>query len=630
MSDGSVASSGRTALRVLAVVLLVVVVAPFVVTGMPAVIGAEESFVVLSGSMNAEPEPIIQPGDVVIVDGVNPATIEEQDIITFTTGSEEPVTHRVVNVTEENGQVAFRTKGDANEDADQQLIGPDQVIGEVILVLPLIGHVVNFANTTQGFVLLVLLPIGLLVLSEIWNLLMADDESAEESEPERSPPAGAAEPAVESEADEDDDGPSTVSLGRTQMGWITLGLVPISAAAGYLAFRLQTAWILTAFFASVGLTILSGLLYLRIRWGGTATETGTGTTAEAARPADPEAGSAGRSGSEAAHARGAERATSTALTTVEPVVEERSHRNPVVTGRVENTLGDGSHVEVSVDSREALVGMAIEKGTWVVHDTDVGMYVLVDDGMLFRYDDGTGGNRPSSNWEEESGWVTFSEGEDVTERTNGSSRSGHPEGVDRMSATGRTSDPMGTDADESTDATGTESRESTTAADSPGLGDSAASDSPVEEVEKTEGVEKDGEADESEDVEEATGLTRNGDESATPGDATRETEVVPAIRRVDDADGHLDPGEHPAEENGSTEDDPPILDGAMETDGGTTTGQSEFVETLGWVLEFPIRALGFLGYIVVAPPAALYRALRPNDDGDEESSQVDTRSEGDS
>jgi len=180
MSDGSVASSGRTALRVAAVVLLVLVVAPFVVTGVPAVIGAEESFVVLSGSMNDEPEPIIKPGDVVIVDGVTPANVEEQDIITFTAGGEEPVTHRVVNVTQQDGQVAFRTKGDANEDADPQLVGPDQVIGEVMFVIPLIGHVVNFANTTQGFVLLVLLPIGLLVLSEAWNLVMSREESSED------------------------------------------------------------------------------------------------------------------------------------------------------------------------------------------------------------------------------------------------------------------------------------------------------------------------------------------------------------------------------------------------------------------------------------------------------------------
>jgi signal peptidase len=614
MSDGSVAESGRTALRVAAVVLLVLVVAPFVVTGMPAVIGAEESFVVLSGSMNAEPEPIIQPGDVVIVDGVNPANIEEQDIITFTTGSEEPVTHRVVNVTGENGQVAFRTKGDANEDADQQLIGPDQVIGEVILVIPLIGHVVNFANTTQGFVLLVLLPIGLLVVSEIWNLLMADDESTEgDSEPERSPPAGAAEPAVESETDEDDDGPSTVSLGRAQMGWITVGFVPISAAAGYLAFRLQTAWILTLFFASVGLTILSGLLYLRIKWGGTATE--TGITAETARSADREAGDAGGpTGGDAAYTRGAERASSAAPTTVEPIVEDGAHRNPVVTGRIENAIGDGSHVEVSVDSREALVGMAIEKGTWVVHDPDAGTYVLVDDGMLFRYDD-TAATGPASSWEEESGWVTFSEGEDATERTNGSNGSGRPDEVAQASKTERAAEPTGTDVEESTDVAGTES------------GDSATSVATVEgtEIEEVEAV---GEASE---------RTRNGDESTTVEDdieesipairrvdETEKTEPIPAIRWVDEADPE------PVDGEGSNEDDRPIPDGSVETDGGTDTYRSGVVGAAARVFRLPVWAFAVVGYLVVEPPATLYRALRSDDDGDEERSESETRTEGES
>jgi hypothetical protein len=319
------------------------------------------------------------------------------------------------------------------------------------------------------------------------------------------------------------------------------------------------------------------------------------------------------------------------VATVQPVVEERTHRNPVVTGRIENATGDGSRVEVSVDSREALVRMALQKGTWVVHDTNAGAYVLVDDGILFQYDDdGTGTSEPASSWEEESGWVTFSEGKDATERTNGSNGSGRPGGVDRTSTAEQAAEPTGMDADESTDTTGTESGESATATDSTGWRASVTSDPRIEEVERTEGVEKNGKAEESEEVEEASGLTRNGDESATPGDAIRETKVVPAIRRVDDVDDDLDPGEDPAEENGSAEDDLPILDGSMKTDGGTAAGQSEFVETLGWVLEFPIRALGFLGYIVIAPPVALYRILRSKDDEGEEGPQSDTRTEGES
>lgn len=593
MSDSTAAETGRTALRVAAVVLLVLVVAPFVVTGVPAVVGAEESFVVLSGSMNAEPEPIIQPGDVVIVDGVNPATLEEQDIITFTAGGEEPVTHRVVNVTEQDGQVAFRTKGDANEDADQQLVGPDQVIGEVMLVIPLIGHVVNFANTTQGFVLLVLLPIGLLVLSEVWNLVASGGDSAEE-DPEtfdRSPPVGAAgatatattaTATTAADADEDEDGPSTVSLGRTQVGGIAVGLVPIAAAAGYVAFRLQEAWILTVFFASIGLFVLSTLLYLRIRWGSSGPEGTTDSARPAGHPVEPVEQS---NGGEVGHGDG-DTATA-AVTTARPVVEDGVRRDPVVNGRIEE-FDTYSLVEVSVDSREELVGMAIEKGTWVVHDTDVEAYVLVDDGMLFRYDDGDGsepdrpaveegtdadvpaGVEPASEWEEASGWITFPGDEDdgAADQTDASE-------VDGSAVEEHSADPD--------DTAGTTGRELTPV-------DTGTAPSP------------DG----------------NGDE---PTPSWSDEELTPAVRRVD-RDGKATGT--PTRSDGVDE---VTTDGSVRTDGGTAVGLSSAVRRIRWLVGLPVRALGFVGYLVIEPPMALYRALRPDGPESERSPRTDGRSE---
>jgi len=615
MSDGSVASSGRTALRVAAVVLLVLVVAPFVVTGVPAVIGAEESFVVLSGSMDAEPEPIIKPGDVVIVDGVNPANVEEQDVITFTAGGEEPVTHRVVNVTQQDGQVAFRTKGDANEDADPQLVGPDQVIGEVMLVIPLIGHVVNFANTTQGFVLLVLLPIGLLVLSEAWNLVMSPDESSQEEEfggpaepgPARvgtAPAAGAttgtgAGVDADASGEESEDGPSTVTLQKIQTKWITVGLVPVAAAAGYLAFRLQGAWILTVFFASVGLTLLSGLVYLRMKWGAPEPEAPPGSTPSAGRPTEaivrrPDTG-ADHEG----------QTPSTAATAVQPVVEDGIRRNPVVTGRIEESLENGSRVEVSVDSREELVRMAIEKGTWVVHDTDQGVYVLVDDGMLFRCDEGgriaatrdgraadagahRGGDtpvQPDSEWEEASDWVTFPE--------NG-------EG----GASGEKSGSSPDDGDE----TGTEDRG--TAAETV--------DEPTESGDKGPGGTGDADVRPSReptpvDVGNAPSPEANRDASASPW---RDEDLALAIKRVDETEASS--GEAATDPTRSEGADG-ATDGSVRTDGGSNDGLSPIIRGIGRVFDIPIRVLGFVGYLTVEPPMALYRFLRSGEGKNDES-----------
>jgi len=172
--------TGRTVLRVAFVLGVMAVVAPFIITGAPGVVGAEQSYVVLSGSMADEPEPVINPGDIIIVQEANPETVEAGEVITYRTGEDTPITHRVVEVQEEGGTVQFRTKGDANEDPDGQLIGPDQVVGELMITIPLIGHVVNFANTTAGFVVLVLLPVGLLVVSEAWNMATggAGDESS--------------------------------------------------------------------------------------------------------------------------------------------------------------------------------------------------------------------------------------------------------------------------------------------------------------------------------------------------------------------------------------------------------------------------------------------------------------------
>jgi signal peptidase len=607
MSDSSAAETGRTALRVAAVVLLVLVVAPFVVTGVPAVVGAEESFVVLSGSMDAEPEPIIKPGDVVIVDGVNPATLEEQDIITFTAGGDEPVTHRIVNVTEEDGQVAFRTKGDANEDADQQLVGPDQVIGEVMLVIPLIGHVVNFANTTQGFVLLVLLPIGLLVLSEAWNLVASRDDSPEEASGEpgtfdRSPPMGAAGATatatatattteVEADADGDEDGPSTISLGRTQVGGIAVGLVPIAAATGYVAFRLQEAWILTAFFASVGLFVLSTLLYLRIRWGSSDPEAPAGSPRPAGHPVGPVEGS---NGGEVGHGDG--ETAMTAVTTARPVVEDGIRQDPVVNGRIEG-VDTRSLVEVSVDSREELVGMAIEKGTWVVHDTDVGAYVLVDDGMLFRYDDGDGSGpdrpavEPASEWEEASGWVTFPDDENEDE--------GEGEGDTAADqADGSAVEVHSDDPDDTAGTTGWE----------------------LAPADTGRVPSSDGNGDEPTSLWSEEGLTPavrrvDGDE-----------ELTPAIRRVDgDEDATGGTADGPTRSDGVDE---VTTDGSVRTDGGTTAGPSSSVRGTRWLVGLPVRALGFVGYLAIEPPMALYRTLRPDGPESESSPRTDGRSEG--
>ena len=145
--------------KLLATLVLLAAVSPFVVFAVPQAVGADEGFVVLSGSM----EPALSPGDVVIVDAAAPVRVG--DVITYRTGGDSvPTTHRVVG--ERDG--GYETKGDANENVDAGLVAPETIIGRTVLVIPFVGHVILWANTPVGYVSLVVGPLVLLGVSELF------------------------------------------------------------------------------------------------------------------------------------------------------------------------------------------------------------------------------------------------------------------------------------------------------------------------------------------------------------------------------------------------------------------------------------------------------------------------------
>jgi signal peptidase len=219
--------------RALLVIVLLATIAPFVVYAVPGTVGAEASYIVLTASMT----PAIGPGDVVVVDDVRAGDVGVGDVIVFEQrrGDAVPVTHRVTAVeSTPDGDPAFRTKGDANEDADLTLVTPDRLVGRVAFTIPFIGHVIQFVGTPAGFVALVLLPLGLLVVSEVADLLRqegtpdvvsaASDEEAAESTPITSTPI---------------DGQFTVSQAELTLVSVVLGAA--TAYASYVVLQRPTA-----------------------------------------------------------------------------------------------------------------------------------------------------------------------------------------------------------------------------------------------------------------------------------------------------------------------------------------------------------------------------------------------------
>ncbi len=156
----------RRAASALATVLAVLVVALFVIQAAPWLVGADSSYVVLSSSM----EPTLSPGDSVVVDDVDPSTLEAGDVITFVRSDEStPVTHRIVEVVDGEDGLAFRTRGDANDDPDPALVPATSVTGEVWFAIPYVGHVVLFANTPTGLAVLVGVPVVAFIASELYT-----------------------------------------------------------------------------------------------------------------------------------------------------------------------------------------------------------------------------------------------------------------------------------------------------------------------------------------------------------------------------------------------------------------------------------------------------------------------------
>ena len=149
--------------------LLVALLLPFLLFAVPQVVGADHGFVILSGSM----EPALSPGDVVIVS--DSASVQVGDVITFDGGDTVPITHRIIGV--EDGQ--YITKGDANENVDGAAVPPANVLGRVVLTIPLVGYVILWANTPVGQILLVVVPLVALGVSSLYRWANEDPEVGE-------------------------------------------------------------------------------------------------------------------------------------------------------------------------------------------------------------------------------------------------------------------------------------------------------------------------------------------------------------------------------------------------------------------------------------------------------------------
>lgn len=148
-------------------ITMMLAIAGLLVASMLPIPGNIELKIVKSGSM----EPTIPTGSLVIVKPS--ANYGVGDVITFgaDTKTEIPTTHRIIEFeTDENGRSVYRTKGDANEDADANAVSRGEVIGKVVFHVPYVGFVLDFARQPLGFALLIGVPAALVILEEVMTI----------------------------------------------------------------------------------------------------------------------------------------------------------------------------------------------------------------------------------------------------------------------------------------------------------------------------------------------------------------------------------------------------------------------------------------------------------------------------
>lgn len=124
------------------------------------------SSVVLTGSMS----PDIEPNDVVI--SRKHSRYAVGDIITFESEGSS-VTHRIVAADEEG----YRTKGDANNTADDMPVKQESITGKVICVIPKVGAVIGFIRTPLGILCFLALTVLIVELPSIIEYLKSKKEA---------------------------------------------------------------------------------------------------------------------------------------------------------------------------------------------------------------------------------------------------------------------------------------------------------------------------------------------------------------------------------------------------------------------------------------------------------------------
>lgn len=127
-----------------------------------------KAFIVLSDSMS---KTDFNAGDLVLIKEADPSTLQEGDIIAYSSQSTEnygeTITHKIRRrTTDANGQPGFITYGTTTDTDDETIVTYPYILGKYSSHIPKIGAFFQFLKTTPGYIICILIPFLLLILME--------------------------------------------------------------------------------------------------------------------------------------------------------------------------------------------------------------------------------------------------------------------------------------------------------------------------------------------------------------------------------------------------------------------------------------------------------------------------------
>ena len=119
--------------------------------------------------------PTFASGDLIFIKKCDPATLEEGDIICFHTIIDNEYalnTHRIESIESVGDARSYTTIGDNNNGiTDQHVISDGDIVGKYVGHLAGFGKVMDFLSSSMGFLIVIILPMMLFFIYQIYHLI---------------------------------------------------------------------------------------------------------------------------------------------------------------------------------------------------------------------------------------------------------------------------------------------------------------------------------------------------------------------------------------------------------------------------------------------------------------------------